>query len=99
MKQFVLLFAATLFFGATLAEEANAQLFGRVFRRQVTTQRSFTPTYQSSYSYSPSRTKVPQPVTGYGANLHRNYAIRRAQQRTAITGIPPQNTANILWKR
>ena len=99
MKQFIFLVAATLFFGAAVAEEANAQLFGRAFRRSVTTQRSYTPTYQQSYAYSPSRTRVPQPYTGYGSNLHRNYTIRRAQQKTAITGIPPKNTGNILWRR
>jgi len=103
MKQLVFLVAATLFFTATLTEDGSAQngLFGRIFRRP-TIQRTYvpaTPQFQRSYAYSPSQARVPQPLTGYGSNLHRNYMIRRAQQKSAATGIPPRNTGNIFWAR
>lgn len=99
MKQLVLLFAAVVILSCTSAD-ANAQrLFGRIFRNQPTVQYRYTAPVTRSYSYTPTRTRVPQPVTGYGSNLHRNYMIRRAQQKTAITGIPPRNTGNILWAR
>jgi hypothetical protein len=99
MKQFVLLFAAGLIVACTSSDIQAQRLFGRIFRVQPVVQHRYRPTVTRNYSYSPKTNRVPQPVTGYGSNLHRNYMIRRAQQKTAITGIPPRNTANILWAR
>lgn len=115
MKKLVVLFAAVVILPAFTQTEASAQgrLLGRIFgARPAATysqtpifQHSYTPIVQPSYRYTPSTTysyrtnRVPQPVSGYGSNLHRNYMIRRAQQKSAITGIPPRNTANILWAR
>ena len=98
MKAIALLFVALAMLSCTSAE-ANAQrLFGRIFRAQPTVQR-YTPTVTRSYSQFPTQTRVPQPLTGYGSNLHRNFMIRKAQQQSAITGIPPRNTGNIRWAR
>ena len=41
---------------------------------------------------------LPRPVTGYGANFHRNFVIRQELQR-AKRGLPVRNTGNILWAR
>lgn len=114
MKQLVFLFAAVATV-AFMSSEANAQrLFGRIFRAQpavtygyqpsVTygyqpTVRSYSPNVARSYSSAPVSNRMPQPVTGYGSNLHRNYMIRRAQKQWAQTGVQPRNTANILWSR
>jgi hypothetical protein len=86
------------------SSDANAQrLFGRIFRSQpAVTYNSMHYSYAPvtrSYNYSRSSARTPVPVTGYGANIHRNYMIRRAQKKAAATGIPPRNTGNILWAR
>lgn len=99
MKQVVFLFAAVVILACTSTEASAQRLFGRIFRSQSVVQYNYTPSTSRIYSHSPSTNRVPQPVTGYGSNLHRNYQIRRAQQRTAITGIPPRNTGNIYWSR
>jgi len=98
MKQLAIIVAAISILGSASTEEAQAQrLFGRLFQSQSVT-RNYAPA-QRSYSYRPSTTRIPQPVTGYGSNLHRNYVIRREQQKAAITGIQPRNRGNILWAR
>lgn len=75
------------------------QTFAQPTQTYIQPTQTYTPFVQQSYSYSPTQTRIPQPVTGYGSNLHRNYMIRRAQKQTAITGIEPRNTANIFWAR
>ncbi len=120
MKQLVFLFAAIVALAFT-STEADAQLFGRIFRPQpsvtyyqpsvtygyqttvpgyspMVTQ-SYSPIVTRSYSTEPVTNRMPQPLTGYGSNLHRNYMIKRAQKKWAETSIQPQNTANIRWSR
>jgi len=107
MKQLVFLFVAVVMLACT-STEANAQgrLFGRIFRAQPSvtygyqpTMRSYSPNVIRSYPSSQITSRKPQPVTGYGANLHRNYMIKRAQKQWAQTGIQPRQTANIYWAR
>jgi hypothetical protein len=112
MKQLVFLFVA-IFALAFTSTDANAQLFGRIFRPQPsvtyyqppvtygyqTTVPGYSPMVTRSYSTAPVTNRMPQPLTGYGSNLHRNYMIKRAQKKWAETGVQPQNTANIRWSR
>ena len=98
MKQIAIIVAAIAILSSASTEAEAQRLFGRFFQNRPVT-RSYTPAFQNSYVYRPSTNRVPQPVTGYGSNLHRNYVIRREQQRALITGIPPKNRGNILWAR
>jgi len=127
MKQLVLFFVA-IFTLAFTSTEANAQLFGRIFRAQPAVTYSlpavtygyqptvtygqptvtyghqpvvpsYSPIKTQSYSPAPVANRMPQPISGYGSNLHRNYMVRRAQKKWAETGVQPQNTANIRWAR
>ena len=106
MKQLVLLFAAVVILACSTSDASAQRLFGRIFRSQPAVTNRYQPVVRQSYtpvsrsySYAPTRTRVPTPVTGYGSNLNRNFKIRRAQQQTAITGIQPRNSGNILWSR
>lgn len=99
MKQIVLLFAAVVILAGNSTEVNAQRLFGRIFRANPVVQNIYRPVTRNYSYYSPSTNRVPQPATGYGTNLHRNYTIRRAQQKAATTGIPPRNTGNILWAR
>jgi hypothetical protein len=99
MKQLVIIVATIAFFGSASTEAQAQRLFGRLFRSQPTVTRNYVPVVQRSYSYRPSTARVPQPVTGYGSNVHRNFVIRQEQKKAAITGIPPRNRGNILWAR
>lgn len=96
MKQFLLLWAAGIIVTCTSTDAQAQGFFGRVFRSQPTIQNHYTPT-RNYYFYTPSTSRVPRPATGYGSNLHRNFQIRQAQQKTVITGIPPQRKPNIQW--
>lgn len=50
--------------------------------------------HQSHSSQSGSR--LPRPVTGYGANLHRN-AVLKQELRRAQAGKPVRSRGNIRW--
>lgn len=54
------------------------------------------PSYQRSTSSSYQR--LPRPATGYGSNLHRNFVIRKEQNR-AKSGKSVRNAGNVLWRR
>ncbi len=107
MKNLVLLFAAISMISFIPSEAKAQRLLRRLFGvRPATTIQ--TPVVQQGYSYTypafsqsatTTRYRTPVPVTGYGSNLHRNYMIRRAQQKAAATGIQPRNTGNIYWGR
>lgn len=78
-----------------MAESANAQLFRNFSKaRQVT-----YPTVWSQPRAVPPKSSLPQPVTGYSTNLHRNFVIRQEQQKYQKTGVPPRQRGNILWAR
>ena len=49
--------------------------------------------YRRSY-----RSTQTRPVTGYGANIHRN-AILKRELRRAKQGKPVRNRGNIRWYR
>ena len=99
MKQLAIIVAAISIIGSASTEAQAQRLLGRIFQSRSTVTRNYKPVVQQSYSYQPSKTRVPRPATGYSSNLHRNYIIRREQQKTAITGIQPKNRGNILWAR
>lgn len=44
------------------------------------------------------RSQLPRPVTGYGANLHRNFILKQ-ELRRARAGHPVRSRGNILWYR
>ena len=71
--------------------ESQAQLFkrGQWRNRQATV---VTPVPQTHI-----QTRVPQPLTGYGANFHRNFTIRQQQQRVQA-GKDLQFRNNVLWR-
>ena len=90
--------SATIIFCLS-SQMAQAQLF----RNRAAVQPKFSrviPSW-SSKTYTPtvSRPAKARPVTGYGANFHRNFVIRQEQLRTQRTGLPPQSRGNILWAR
>lgn len=84
---------AVIFCVFLAAESADAQLFRNFAARQSATRqiriqpRNLTP-----------KASVPQPFTGYGSNLHRNFVIRQEQQNYLRTGVQPQQRGNILWE-
>jgi len=90
VKQLVLLFVAVALF--SFASECQAQRFGRFLRGRTVVQPR--PVVQA-----PRATQLARPVTGYGSNLHRNYTIRREQQKSAVTGLRPLPRGNVLWAR
>ena len=90
MKRLILAFVVVAVFSSATSEcFAVDRLFARL-RARANAPR--IPNAKTSPQF-------PQPVTGYGTNLHRNFQIRKAQQRAAITGIPPRQAGNILWAR
>lgn len=87
---------ATLALGLSFcgAQDCDAQLFsGRFF------QSAPRPQYKS-YTPSVSRTQYRsvEPVTGYGANFHRNFTVRQQQLRIE-SGKPFQKRNNVLWRK
>jgi len=84
----------TVLIGTSL--ESQAQRFWRS-NRSVSgfNSNSFRTVQPSTYRAKPS---IPQPVTGYGANLHRNFIIRQQQQRSEAGGSLIYR-GNVLWRR
>jgi hypothetical protein len=84
-----------------IADRVHAQTY-RYYVPQTNSVRYYqAPTYTSrSYSaYQPTRSySSARPVSGYGANLHRNFVIRQELQRSARTGQPPRRRGNIYWR-
>ena len=72
---------------------SEAQLFRRGNFSSV---RHTAPAPAPVPSYRPA---TPRPVSGHGANFHRNFVIRQEQQRYARTGLPPRTRGNIYWGR
>lgn len=103
MKNLFLFFFAISMLGFVPSEAKAQRLLGRIFGVRPAAKTAYIPSVQHrrTYSYSSSKAsyRAPVPVTGYGSNLHRNYMIRRAQKQSAISGIPPRQTGNILWAR
>lgn len=59
--------------------------------------RRYRRSYRNQARHSTSRS-LPRPVTGYGANLHRNFVLKQ-ELRRARSGKPVRNRANIRWYR
>ena len=76
--------------------ESQADRFWRSNRSRTTGFNSSFGTGQTS-SYRPSAS-IPKPVTGYGANIHRNFNIRQQQLRSQAGGSLIYR-GNILWRR
>lgn len=87
---------ATLALGLSFcgAQDCDAQLFsGRFFQSASRPQfKSYTP------SVSRTQYRSVEPVTGYGANFHRNFTIRQ-QQLSIESGQPFQKRNNVLWRK
>ena len=99
MFKFPTIAFTTLVMVCLCSQSADAQLFRS---RGVQSNYYAVPsTRVPSVSYAPSvkRPATPRPVTGYGANFHRNFVIRQEQLRTQRTGLPPRSRGNILWAR
>ena len=81
------------------AQDASAQYYYPQ-TNYGTSYQSFQP---SNRYYSPRHTtnyrSTPRPVTGYGANLHRNFTIKQERLRSQRTGQPVRNRGNLLWYR
>jgi len=74
--------------------ESNAQLFRR--SRAVTSGFNSS-SFRTAPAVKTSNYRIPKPVTGYGANLHRNFVIRQQQQRSRAGGSLIYR-GNILWR-
>ena len=57
----------------------------------------YTPYFSSPRSTS--YRSYPRPVTGYGANIHRNFTIKQELLRAQRTGRRVRNKGNVLWSR
>ena len=54
--------------------------------------------YRTSYYRSSPSFRSARPVTGYGANIHRNFILKQ-EARRALQGQRVRNRGNILWYR
>ena len=52
-----------------------------------------------SYPRTTSYRPTARPLTGYGANLHRNFTIKQELQRSQRTGRPVRYRGNVRWVR
>lgn len=90
--------ALTLFILTTIligtSMESNAQLF----RRSRAVSSGFnTSSFRTGRAVQTSNYRIPKPVTGYGANFHRNFVIRQQQQRSKAGGSLIYR-GNVLWR-
>ena len=96
VQKFLVVVAATVVICVT-AESADAQLF-RNWRSATNSSVWAQPRVVTSVPRTTTRATA-RPVTGYGANFHRNFVIRQEQQKALRTGVPPRSRGNILWAR
>ena len=75
--------------------ESQAQLF---WRSRANASRLNSNSFRTGQVIQKTNKRLPQPVTGYGANFHRNFVIRQQQQRSAAGGSLIYR-GNILWDR
>ncbi len=88
-----LLVLTTILIGTS--NTSNAQLF----RRSNAVVGGFSSNnYWNSRPVQTSNYRTPRPVTGYGANFHRNFVIRQQQQRSQAGG-SLISRGNVLWRR
>jgi len=87
-----LLVLTTVLIGTSM--ESQAQLFRR---SRAGTSAYSSSNFRTTPTVQSSNYRIPKPVTGYGANLHRNFVIRQQQQRSAAGGSLIYR-GNILWR-
>jgi len=81
---------ATVLVGTSM--ESHAQRFWRSLTGASGFKTNSLPAVQTV------KPRIPQPVTGYGGNIHRNFIIRQQQKRSQAGG-SLQYRGKVLWRR